>query len=81
MMDQLWDHTVLRVEKVPLHKDFILSRMRLINYEVKAQQKHIHIRLSRSIASSALFASSEARWVSSSLCRMASSVISLPPLT
>jgi hypothetical protein len=56
VMDQLWGHTVLGVEKVSLHKDIVLLRSTKINnYEVKAQQKHIHIRLSGSTASSALF--------------------------
>jgi hypothetical protein len=64
VLDQLPNHTVLGVEKVPLHEDIVpLRSTKLNSYEVKAQQKHIPIRLSRSAASSDLFASSEVRWV------------------
>jgi hypothetical protein len=69
------------VEKVPLHKDVDMSNTKLNNYEVKSQQKRIPIHLSCSAASTTLFASSEARWASSSLCMLASSAISLPPFT
>jgi hypothetical protein len=58
----------------------LLVRSRKINAEAKIQKK-IHIRLSRSAASSARLASSRASWVSFSFFFMISLAKSRPPFT